>query len=91
VRGCVPSCAPCVERSPRPARFTPLAPCSYIPVLPVTLVDYLEAPTPFLMGLVSSPAGRAALDTSPSVAAQLVVADLDWWAGVFAAPRRLGN
>ncbi|MEW5302508.1 MAG: hypothetical protein WDW36_005288 [Sanguina aurantia] len=43
----------------------------YIPVLPYTLVDYLDAPTPFLMGLHPS------VQLDPGLLSQLVVVDLD--------------
>ncbi len=49
---------------------------TYIPVLPSSLVDYLEAPTPFLMGLTSG------VSLDPGLVAQLTVVDLDRCVGV---------
>ncbi|MEW5310546.1 MAG: hypothetical protein WDW38_002334 [Sanguina aurantia] len=43
----------------------------YIPVLPYALVDYLDAPTPFLMGL------HPLVQLDPGLLSQLVVVDLD--------------
>ena len=53
----------------------------YIPVVGTVLADFLHAPTPFLMGVLRSPALPA-----PPALADVVTCDLDTGATVFPAP-----